>query len=146
MPNINLTENFNKIYEILSKKQMNITGIAKSMGYTSSNQLHSALKGESMLSTKAITALIINANVNPTFLFTGIGEMFLTEESEEVRLKKENEELTKKLNEAGQMVTGSREVIKQLEKRNADLIDISSAAIKYHKEHKEQAPKTEEEK
>lgn len=146
MPNINLTENFNKIYEILSKKQMNITGIAKSMGYTSSNQLHSALKGESMLSTKAITALIINANVNPTFLFTGIGEMFLTEESEEVRLKKENEELTKKLNEAGQMVTGLREVIKQLEKRNADLIDISSAAIKYHKEHKEQAPKTEEEK
>lgn len=146
MPIINLTENFNKVFEVLSNKNMNITGIAKSMGYTSSNQLHSALKGESMLSTKAITALIMNANVNPTFLFTGTGEMFLTEESEEIRLKKENHELTKRLNEAEQMVTGLREVIKQLEKRNADLIDLSSAAIKYHKEHRDEESDADEKK
>lgn len=146
MPTINLTENFNKVYEVLTNKNMNITGIAKSMGYTSSNQLHGALKGESMLSTKAITALIMNANVNPTFLFTGTGEMFLTEESEEIRLKKENQELTKRLNEAEQMVTGLREVIKQLEKRNADLIDLSSAAIKYHKEHRDEESDADEKK
>lgn len=38
------------------------------------------------------------------------------------------------------------EIIKKLEQRNADLIDLSSAAIKYHKEHKVDEPKTEEEK
>ena len=38
------------------------------------------------------------------------------------------------------------EIIKKLEKRNADLIDLSSAAIKYHKEHKEEETKTEENK
>ena len=143
MPTINLTENFNKIFETLSNKNMNITGIAKSMGYTSSNQLHSALKGESMLSTKAISALIINANVNPTYLFLGTGDMFLTEESEEVRLKKENHEMAQKLKESALMITELTERIKHLEKRNADLIDISSAAIKYHKEHKDDEIKPE---
>jgi hypothetical protein len=38
------------------------------------------------------------------------------------------------------------EKIKELEKRNADLIDISSAAIKYHKGQKEAETNTEENK
>lgn len=143
MTTINLTENFNKIFESLSNKNMNITGIAKSMGYTSSNQLHSALKGESMLSTKAITALILNANVNPTYLFLGTGDMFLTEASEVDRMKKETQEVAQKLKESELMITELSERIKHLEKRNADLIDISSAAIKYHKEHKDDEIKTE---
>lgn len=146
MPTINLTENFNKIFETLSNKNMNITGIAKSMGYTSSNQLHSALSGESMLSTKAISALILNANVNPTYLFLGTGEMFLTDENEVEKLRKEKSELERKQSELATAVFQLNEMVQKLEKRNADLIDISSAAIKYHKEHKETESKTEEEK
>ena len=71
MNKINLTENFNQIFNALQEKSMNISGIAKSMGYTTSAQLHSALKGESMLSTKAIISLIENASVNPIYLFLG---------------------------------------------------------------------------
>jgi hypothetical protein len=146
MPTINLTQNFNHIFDTLQKKNMNITGIAKSMGYTSSNQLHSALKGESMLSTKAIIALITNANVNPIYLFLGTGDMFLTDETEIEKLQKANSELIQKHNEALKTVMELNELVKKLEKRNADLIDLSSAAIKYHKEHKEEETKAEEKK
>jgi hypothetical protein len=133
MVHIDLTANFNKIFEVLQNKNMNITGIAKSMGYTTSNQLHSAKKGESMLSTKAIISLIVNANVNPNYLFLGQGEMFITEETELEKLKQENQELKQKLNEAGKMIAGLREVIKKLEQKVDNLIEISSAAIKFHK-------------
>src|SRR5664280_2396503 len=94
---------------------------------------HSALAGESMLSTKAITALILNANVNPTYLFMGTGDMFITDENEIEKLQKENCELARKLSELVKAVFELNEMIQTLEKRNADLIDISSAAIKYHK-------------
>ena len=135
--NINITENINRIFDEFFARAMNISGIAKSMGYTSSSQLHNVRKGDSMLSTKAIAALIQNANVNPTYIFLGTGDMFLTEESESERLKKENLELSRKLKESELLITELNERIKHLEKRNADLIDISSAAIKYHKEHKD---------
>jgi predicted nuclease with TOPRIM domain len=141
--NINITENINRIFDEFFARAMNISGIVKSMGYTSSSQLHSVRKGESMLSTKAIAALIQNANVNPTYIFLGTGDMFLTEESELERLKKENLELIRKLKESELLITELNERIKHLEKRNADLIDISSAAIKYHKEHKDDEIKTE---
>ncbi|MCX6334854.1 MAG: hypothetical protein NT092_11225, partial [Bacteroidia bacterium] len=97
-----------------------------------------------MLSTKAITALIMNANVNPTYLFTGTGDMFLTDETEIEKLQKEYSELLKKHNEALKTVMELNELVKKLEKRNADLIDLSSAAIKYHKEHKNEETKAEE--
>jgi cell shape-determining protein MreC len=141
--NINITENINRIFDEFFARAMNISGIAKSMGYTSSSQLHNVRKGDSMLSTKAIAALIQNANVNPTYIFLGTGDMFLTEESESERLKKENLELSRKLKESELLITELNERIKHLEKRNADLIDISSAAIKYHKEHKDDEIKTE---
>ena len=143
MLTIDLTKNFNNIFETLQKQDMNITLIAKSMGYTSSNQLHSALKGESMLSTKAITALIMNAGVNPIYLFLGIGDMFLIDESEADRIKQETQAMAQKLKESELKIFELSERIQHLEKRNADLIDISSAAIKYHKEHKDDEIKTE---
>ena len=146
MSTINLTQNFNNIFETLQQKKMNISGIAKSMGYTSSAQLHSVIKGESMLSTKAITALILNANVNPTYLFLGTGDMFITDENEIEILQKENCELARKHSELVKAVFELNEMIQTLEKRNADLIDISASAIKYHREHKEVEPKTDEEK
>lgn len=133
MDKINLTENFNRIVDAFYERHMNVSGIAKAMGYTTSAQLHSALKGESMLSTKAIISLIENANVNPTFLFLGKGEMFLTEESEVERLQKENREWSQRHNEAMKTIMELNETIKKLEKKNDDLIEISSAAIKYHK-------------
>jgi hypothetical protein len=143
MITINLTENLNQIFDALMKNHMNVSGIAKSMGYTTSSQLHSALKGESMLSTKAITALIMNAGVNPTYLFLGTGDMFLTDKSEVDRIKHETQTMVQKLKESELMITELNERIKHLEKRNSDLIDISSAAIKYHKEHKDDETKME---
>jgi hypothetical protein len=137
---INLTENFNHIFDTLQKKNMNITGIAKSMGYTTSAQLHSALKGESLLSTKAIMSLIEKANVNPTYLFLGIGDMFLSDESEVEKLKKENQELIQRHNEVLKTIMGLNEIIKELEKRNTDLIEMSAAALKYYKGDKEALP------
>ena len=146
MATTDLKQNFARILRTIEGKGMKPTSIAKSIGYTTTTQLNSTLAGESLLSTKAILGLIENLNVNPYYLFLGKGDMFITDESEDERLKKENLELEKRLNESGQMVNDLREVIKQLEKRNADLIDLSSAAIKYHKEHKEEETKTEENK
>jgi methionine synthase II (cobalamin-independent) len=142
---INLSQNFAVIVNTLQQRHnMKFTHIAKAIGFTTTTQLHNSMGATSSISTKAIIGIILNLNVNPTFLFLGKGEMFITDESEVERLKKENLELEKRVNESGQMVSGLREVIKQLEKRNADLIDLSSAAIKYHKEHKEEETKTEE--
>lgn len=143
MREINLTENLNQIFDALMRNHMNVSGIAKSMGYTTSAQLHSALSGESMLSTKAITALIKNAGVNPTYLFLGTGEMFLTEESVADQMRQETQSMAQRLKESELTITELSERIKHLEKRNADLIDISSAAIKYHKEHKDDEIKPE---
>jgi hypothetical protein len=49
---------------------------------TTTTQLNSALEGESVLSAKAIIALIEQFKINPTFLFLGQGEMFQSDESE----------------------------------------------------------------
>ena len=49
-----------------------------------------------------------------------------------------------KHSEALKTIVELHEIIKKLEKRNADLIDLSSAAIKYHKEHKDEEIKAEE--
>jgi hypothetical protein len=96
------------------------------------------------LSTKAIISLIENANVNPNYLFLGVGDVFLSDESELETLKKENQELTQRIIESGNMVSGLRDVIKKLEKRNDDLIELSAAAIKYHQGQKEAESKHEE--
>lgn len=72
--------------------------------------------------------------------------MFISDESEVENLQKENREWIQRHNEALKTSIELRETIKMLEKRNADLIDLSSAAIKYHKEHKEEEAKAEEKK
>ena len=145
MATVNLRENFNRIYHQLSKTN-NLSQIVKSMGYTSSAQLHSVLNGSSTLSTKAIIALIENYNINPAYLFFGNGEIFMTDESEVENLRKENREWIQRHAEVVETVLKLNEIIKKLEQRNADLIDLSSAAIKYHREHKEDVIKTDEQK
>ena len=139
---IDLTKNFNEICDALFRKKMNVTGIAKAMGYTTSAQLHSVMEGDSLISTKAIINLIDNLNVNPLFLFLGKGSMFFTDEDELEELRKKNQELTHNHSEAVKTVLALNEIIQKLEKRNADLIDLTSAAIKYHKGQVQDEPKT----
>jgi hypothetical protein len=144
MSTVNLKQNIGRIYTKLRETE-NLSQINKTMGYTSTSQLHSVLNGRSVISTKAIIALIENYKINPTFLFLGTGEIFQVDESEMEKLQKENQELLRKHNELVKALFELNEIIKKLEQRNADLIDLSSAAIKYHKQHKEDEPKTEEE-
>jgi len=136
MATINLKQNFARILRTLEGQGLKPTNIAKSIGYTTTAQLNSALAGDSLLSTKAIMGLVENLKVNPIYLFLGKGDMFLTDETEIDKLRKENQELTQRLEESGKMIAELREVIKILEKRNADLIDMSVAAIKFHTEQK----------
>jgi hypothetical protein len=135
---IDLKQNFSDIYYALEKEGRKPTYIAREIGYTTTAQLNTALSGESQLSTKAIIGLIENLRVNPMYLFLGRGEMFLTGESKIDKLEKDNFELTQKHNEALKTIMELNEVIKTLEKRNADIIELSSSALKYHKEHKEE--------
>ncbi|MCD6201831.1 MAG: hypothetical protein J7K46_08500 [Bacteroidales bacterium] len=134
---VDLRQNFARILRTLEGKGFKTTQIAKKMGYTTTTQLHNVLEGDSILSTKAIMRIIENLNVNPLYLFLGKGEMFLSDEdvSEVEKLRKENRELLQKHNEALKTIVELNEIIKQLEKKNDALIEISSAAIKYHKEH-----------
>jgi hypothetical protein len=129
MHEINLTKNFKQIFDALQRMDMNITGIAKSMGYTTSAQLHSVLNGESMLSTKAIISLIQNGNVNPAFLFLGQGEMFLSDESEVQRLRKECSEWEQKFIAVQDDLFKSQAELEKAVQRYNRLIDITSIAM-----------------
>lgn len=133
----NLTRNFNDIFAAVSNKGVKRTAFAKAMGYSSTSQLAATLEGEAMISTKAIIELVRNFNVSPTFLFTGQGEIFLTEESEIENLRKENRVLTQNHDALVKTTFELNKIIQEMDKRYIDLIDITSSAIKYHKEHKD---------
>jgi hypothetical protein len=130
---IELKENLDRIIQTLEGQGMMTTKIAHAIGYTTTRQLYNTIDGTSMLSTKAVMGLIVNLNVNPIFLFLGKGDMFLTEESEIEILRRENQELIHRHNEAVETIMALTDMIKKLEKKNDDLIEISSAALKYHK-------------
>ncbi len=108
------------------------------MGYTTTAQLNSTLEGNSVLSTKAILAMVENLKVNPTFLLLGRGNMFLTEKDEVEQLNTQLKDCLSKHQEAIDTIKELNEKIIMLEKRNDDLVDITSAAIKYHKGGKEE--------
>jgi transcriptional regulator with XRE-family HTH domain len=130
---LDLTKNFRHIFAAVANKGIKRTAFAKAMGYSSTSQLSVTLEGEAMISTKAIIELIKNFNINPTYLFTGRGEIFLTEKDELdqlktliTRLEMDKNEITKKALELADMV-------KVLEKRNGDLIDITALALRNYK-------------
>ena len=136
---IDITKNFNHIFAAVSNRGIKRTAFAKAMGYSSTSQLSVTLEGEAMISTKAIIELIKNFNINPTFLFTGRGEIFLTEKDELDQLKTlitklemDKSEITKKALELADMV-------RLLEKRNGDLIDITALALRNYKKDEEQS-------
>ena len=142
----NLTRNFNDIFAAVSNKGVKRTAFAKAMGYSSTSQLAATLEGEAMISTKAIIELVRNFDVSPTFLFTGQGEIFLTEESEIENLRKENRVLTQNHDALVKTTFELNKIIQEMDKRYIDLIDITSTAIKYHKEHKDDPRDAEEKK
>jgi len=136
---LDLTKNFRHIFAAVSNKGIKRTAFAKAMGYSSTSQLSVTLEGEAMISTKAIIELIKNFNINPTYLFTGRGEIFLTEKEELdelktliTRLEMDKNEITKKAFELADMV-------KVLEKRNGDLIDITALALRNYKKDEEKS-------
>jgi|GEM_PF-733902 predicted transcriptional regulator len=130
---VELKQNLSAILKALEERGMKTTNIAKSMGYTTTSQLHSIVDGDSLVSTRAIINMIENLSVSPTYLFLGKGAMFLTDEDEIEELRKKVHELEHNHSEAVKTVYSLYGIIQKLEKRNADLIDLTSAAIKYHK-------------
>ncbi len=87
--------------------------------------------------TEPVIELIKNFNVNPTFLFTGQGQMFLAEkeEIEELREQVSKSELDK--NEMAKTVLKLNEMVKTLEERNANLIDLTAIAMRNIKKEEE---------
>ncbi len=134
MVKIDLKKNFAQIVRTLESQGLKPTNISKAIGYTTTAQMNNILDGDSVLSTKAIIGLIEHLNVNPEYLFLGKGDIFLTDETEVDKLRKENQDLMIKNNAAETTIIQFKDTIDKLEKRNADLIDISAAAIRYHKE------------
>lgn len=135
MTTIDLTRNFKQLFESIESTGNKRTNVAKLMGYTTTSQLNGVLDGKSLLSTKAIISLIENLNINPSYLFLGKGEMTLGEsDNDEInRLIKENENLLTDYNNALKTIELYQQRIQELEKSNADLLEMSSAALKYYK-------------
>jgi hypothetical protein len=132
-----LHDSFIQIIHELGRLGYQKTNIAKLMGYTTTTQLNNVLEGKSLLSTKAIIDLVDNLAVNPIFLFQGKGQIFLKDKEEIEELRQENLMLKVQLTENNKIIEQLNHAIRRLEIRNADLIDLTSAAIKYHKIHPE---------
>lgn len=141
-----ITTNFNSIYASIMNQGIKRTAFAKSMGYSSTSQLSSTLEGEALISTKAVIELVKNFNVNPTYLFTGQGSMFLAEKEEIDELKEQIGKLEQDKNEIMKKSLELAEMVKVLEKRNGDLIDMTALALKNYKEEQDLKKETTENK
>lgn len=138
---INLSDNLRLIVNTLEKRHnMKFTHIAKAIGFTTTTQLHNAMGATTSISTKAIVGLIINLNVNPTFLFLGRGEMFLTDENELEALLKEKSEWEGKYYSIQDELLKCKAELERAVHRYNKLIDITSIALD-----KTQKPKEKEE-
>ena len=136
---LDLTKNFRHIFAAVSNEGIKRTAFAKAMGYSSTSQLSVTLEGEAMISTKAIIELIKNFNINPTYLFTGRGEIFLTEKEELDELKTLITRLEMDKNEIAKKAFELADMVKVLEKRNGDLIDITALALRNYKKEEEKS-------
>lgn len=141
-----IQQNFNLIYGAIMNQGIKRTAFAKAMGYSSTAQLSSTLDGDALISTKAVIELVKSFNVNPTFLFTGQGPMFLAEKDEIDELKEQITQLEQNKNEILKKSLELAEMVKILEKRNGDLIDMTSLALKNYKEEQEKKTETTENK
>lgn len=125
----NLTRNFNDIFAAISNKGVKRTAFAKALGYSSTSQLAATLEGEAMISTKAIIELVRNFNVSPTFLFTGQGDIFLTDESEMEDLQKKCSDWERKYFTLQDELFKCKAELERAIYRYNKLIDITSIAL-----------------
>ena len=72
----NIGLNLLKVYNELLKTNKK-SKLARLMGYAATRQLNNTINNKTLISTKAIIKMVANLNINPTFLFTGLGDMFL---------------------------------------------------------------------
>ena len=144
--NIDIQKNFTVIYTTIMNQGTKRTAFAKAMGYSSTSQLSSTLEGEALISTKAVIELVKNFNVNPTFLFTGQGPIFLPEKDEIDDLKGQIKFIEKQRDSSNESAKELAEMVKILEKRNGDLIDMTSLALKNYKEEQDKKKETTENK
>ena len=76
MDSTNIGLNLLKVYDELLKTNKK-TKLAHLMGYAATRQLNNTINNKTLISTKAIIKMVANLQINPTFLFTGTGDMFL---------------------------------------------------------------------
>ncbi len=127
---INLSDNLKLIVNTLEKRHnMKFTHIAKAIGFTTTTQLHNAMGATTSISTKAIVGLILNLNVNPTFLFLGKGEMFLTDGDELETIQKEKAEWERKFYSLQDELLKCKAELERAVHRYNKLIDITSIAL-----------------
>lgn len=127
---INLSNNLSLIVNTLEKRHnMKFTNIAKAIGFTTTTQLHNAMGATTSISTKAIVGLILNLNVNPTFLFLGKGEMFLTDWDELEAIQKEKAEWERKFYSLQDELLKCKAELERAVHRYNKLIDITSIAL-----------------
>ncbi|BBE17486.1 hypothetical protein AQPE_1636 [Aquipluma nitroreducens] len=134
MITVDLTQNFNQIYNALVKKGEKPTNIAKTIGYTTTTQLKTTLDGISQLSSKAIVNLIEKLNINPLYLFLGKGEIFLSESTED-ELFKLNEEVVKLKKDLDQTISAGVNLVRrntELEKMVANLSEMHAKTLRFY--------------
>ena len=128
-------QNFDQVIKALEIAGIKPTSLANKLGYTTTSQLHSVISGDSIPSIRAVINLIETLKVNPLFLFLGQGEMFTdgAENNSIDNYQKENIELRIKNIELNDKISSLQNRVEEIEKSNKDLLDMSSAALKYYK-------------
>ena len=108
-----LNDRFKAIYEVLKSKHK-VKEIIEKLNFSGSRQLYNILENKNLVSTRAIDRLIKQFNVNPTFIFSGTGSMFIDENKdipEDLELYRKGKE------EADEVILKLYEEIKTLEDR-----------------------------
>ena len=79
-----INQNFKAVVDKLLASGLKITNIAKSMGYTTTTQIYKPMNGEASLTSTALQKFVQQYYVRPEFLFTGKGNMFITENPDNI--------------------------------------------------------------
>jgi hypothetical protein len=79
-----INQNFKTVVDKLLKEGNKITNIAKAMGYTTTTQIYKPMKGEAGLTSTALQNFVEAFYVRPEFLFNGKGNMFITENPDNI--------------------------------------------------------------
>ena len=133
MKPINLKPTFLKIFEYYKSTGEKPTAFAKKIGFSTTTQLQNVVKGKSALSDKAIIGLIQNLNVNPMYLFFGSGAMFMTDEDELLKLRKENQELHDKLDGYDQQIAKLKQQLARELRKNDQLQEVNATMMEFYK-------------